>query len=267
MSGIDQREMGEYPVSPGTSKAVQGLQANSSTVKADWLINVRTVLRNIISSVPTEYQHDLHPIDVSKAFERELVIIQELVRDHVPTINVRFYYPTYQGFVRMYKNALHKTPSNENQIAYAKLEQKVYEASIPRFPNIEKVDCKLPYITNNAYITTHFPADLLTKSGIGELTLVESHTGTFKRKSLWSSKLTGNDRPEVASLPFNRLTIQVFGDCSIQFKSSPLKMKRMLLDMAASSKWNTLTPDERVRFSVNQLRDPFAKRFFLDMLN
>lgn len=270
MGVLDQRVMGDFPVSFSTAEAAKALAPLELEQKADWLVNLRTLFRNMVDSVPTEDQGALNHHDCAYVLMQDVTALIEYVERNLPKINIRIYYPTYASMLRVYPHAAHKVIKSDLQKRYAKLERDTMERILGRMQEMKcfvKTDCKLPAITNAAYITTHYPADLLTKNGFGELLLVESRTGAIKSRKDWSSKLTGSDRPEVANMPFNKMTLQTFGDQSTQFASSPHKMKNMLLELASKSKWNTLTPDERVLFGLSTLKDPFARRFFRDMFH
>ncbi|WP_197904439.1 hypothetical protein [Salmonella enterica] len=263
MSNMYARTLGDYPLSVGTSATLSAVQQQPET-PMDWLFNLRTLARNFVESFEDVEQHKLPLSMITGDFQNELLQLRQLVNELVPHIRLRIYAPTYASIKRVYPHAIHKEPHTEKQKGLATLYRGLM-ASVDRLPNIESMDCKLPAITKTSYITTHYVSDLLARTGFGELILVESHTGTLKRKHQWSTKLTGGDRPEVANLPFTKMTLGTFGDQAVQFNSGPVKIKRMLLDLAKQGQWNPLTTEDRTRFGVNQLRDPFAKRFLLDM--
>lgn len=270
MGLLDQRVMGDFPVSFSTAEAAKALAPLKLEQKADWLVNLRTLFRNMVDSISTEDQAKLNHHECAFVLLQDIGALIEYAEQNLPKINLRIYYPTYSSMLRVYPHAAHKVIKSDIQKRYAKLEKDTIERVLSRMHEMkcfEKTDCKLPAITNDGFITTHYPADLLTRNGFGELTLVESRTGALKTRKDWSTKITGGDRPEIQNLPFNKMTLQVFGDQSTQFASSPHKMKQMVLELASKSKWNTLTPDERVLFGISTLKDPFARRFLRDMFH
>src|SRR5690606_9561418 len=79
-------------------------------------------------------------------------------------------------------------------------------------------------------LLTHIPVDLLSADRFSKLVLLESHTGAIKPHLSWYTKLTNGK--ELFRMPFNRFTLQVFGDNGVHFAPMPMKMKQAVKDIS-----------------------------------
>lgn len=259
------RVQGEYALSPATAAPVVTLARTVFHQRADWLVNLRTLVRNYVESFEETEYYNLSANSIAYGLVDEVNNLRAVLAEVAPSVTLRIYYPNYRGIKHKYPYAIHREATTEKAKAKEKQVAELIRITQGKFV-VEPTDCNLPMITSNAIVTTHYPADLLAKRGHGTLDLLESYTGTLKDKSKWSSKLTGSDRAEVAALPFNKLTVQLFGDQSSQFKSAPKKMKEEILELAKKKDWSTLSSDEYIGVCLNSLFDPIAKKLFRDML-
>lgn len=108
-------------------------------------------------------------------------------------------------------------------------------------------------------IMTHMPVDLINYSSFKELDLLESHTGIIKSWGQFSTKL--NIKKDM-QIPFNRFTLQAFGDKN-QISPLHINLRKNLYDIAEKYRWNRTTTLDRCRFSIQEsgLMSHYKKTF------
>ena len=111
---------------------------------------------------------------------------------------------------------------------------------------------------------THVAYDLLSYNKFNTLHLLESHTGKCKDISLWWTKLSNSK--DLMRIPFNILTLQIFGDSQI-FLPFPIETRKQILQLAEDKKWTNVTTKERIRLSLDTLKDVFAAVVLKKILN
>ena len=111
---------------------------------------------------------------------------------------------------------------------------------------------------------THHVVDLVTTSSMARLFLLESYTGVVKDFTQWYTKLTGGDK--LHYIPFNALTLQVFGDNSVNFKSSSHGIKELVKKIALEAKWTSATSISRVRNTIGNIAQGADKAGLLMMM-
>jgi hypothetical protein len=179
-----------------------------------------------------------------------------------------FYFCDFSDFSRQFPNAKLKTRKTAKQeIAHA-LEIDVFKAfykpkALPTDLTLNYYDTIFKDRGEKVALLTHLPVDLLWRAQFKELTLLESHTGALKKRAAWYSKLTGGS--QMTRIPFNRLTLQVFGE-NLYFSAMLPGIRNRVLEMAEKDQWTSVTTDERIRASIQKLYDPREKTFFLDLL-
>jgi hypothetical protein len=62
------------------------------------------------------------------------------------------------------------------------------------------------------------------------------------------------------------MTLQVFGDGPVFFSPMPIKIRKALLEVAEDYKWTAVTTKDKMIYGIKQMRDHFARDFFLDLL-
>ncbi len=244
---IVKREVGPLGTSIGTDEAVAALISESGKMVADTMyINVRTVYRNYYSSLKDD-NYKITALDIIT----EMDVLRKVLA--VAIKKVVFYLSTYKSKDTCFKNGAFKVISRDDKDAYSKFEHElnvldeIYTDSNPI--ELERFDVKIDGKNTNAYIMTHLPIDLMSSHTFKNLWLFESHTGKVLGKTAWGKKLTGKD---MSNMPFNSLTLQLFGDKSKHFKSYPIAVKRAVLDVAAKGKWNPVTTKDKIRSDMKK---------------
>ena len=102
-------------------------------------------------------------------------------------------------------------------------------------------------------LLSNYPIDLINFKSALQLALVESHTGVIKKRQHWHTKLlNGRDLPHI---PFDRMTIQMFGDTGNLFAPYPKAHREKLLALATQYQWTSLTTKARILQCAELARD------------
>jgi hypothetical protein len=226
------------------------------------LINVRTIYRNLVGSLPDHLKDNCLPGDLATVMVQELATIRGSVP---PQTKVIFYLPSYKGVRSKFPLATVREPRTPKQINYYKVKEttlKLIEKEAKEL-GITVCDMAPPKAEGRCLIITHYPVDLLAKAQYIELILVESHTGVFKRANEWNTKLNTDD---FYLLPFNELTLQVFGDSNGLFRPMDRKIKKAVLDIAKQYLWNSMTTRDKISYSLSSLRDRYTGEYLKKLL-
>lgn len=248
------RELGEIiPISIPTALAVESFLSptearNMEFSKYDLWINAKTLFRNLYSTI--ENPEGCTVDDLLADLLEEHTILTTILDSHMETLKGKYYFYSnhHRSLVtrKLYKTALLKEPSTEKQKKYAAIEVEVVNAFVELLA--EKVyvdDVALKGQDRRGVVITHQPFDLLSRYKFSDLVLLESHTGTFKRPVEWNTKLTGGSKN--LRIPFNALTLQVFGDNSTMFKTYPTVVKRLIHGLSEERKWSGATTIDKIK--------------------
>jgi len=277
-NAVAKRDKGEAPLSIGTSLALESLggfgefPSNSPPIhKHDELwVNLRTIFRNCYNAIDRDYRSDLQDADMIDAVLDDMrVLVSTIELKSLGKMPVIFYISSFKGFETMFPKAKWKTLSTKKQQVEHALEEATLKALLsenyrPHDMDIREYNVKITDRGGVAAMLTHYPIDLLWHRKFTKLTLLESHTGSLKPRAEWYTKLTGGKRYN--RIPFNRLTIQVFGDGNGLFASMSAAFKNRILEVAEQDRWTPVTTDDKVRYSINKIYDPREKVFFLELL-
>lgn len=252
-SPIDLRTKGDIPISIGTAIALEclfGINRERETPKGQLdpymyydhvSINMCTLMRNIISSMKPEDIQNTTERRFRETLVNEMNIIEQACLEHGNgRITCSFYYNSYKHLKKFLKDANLKTKFTTKQLIQHELENRIPLQINPR---------EFPYDFTNLEITrgkrknlllTHYPVDLLLfKNDVCDL--LESHTGRIKKKNEFNSKLKfANDET-----PFNKYTIQIFGDKSGQIVPMDSKTRAAVLEFFKKSNMSKLIDDKR----------------------
>lgn len=273
---VDAREKGEnIPVSIGTAQALESLcglgdfQRPEPPVKGydEVWVNLRTLFRNCYNALDKEAREVLGASEFLMGIQEDWLIIQGALRQATHgKIKTVLYYCSMEGFEREFPHARYKELTTDNQ----RREQRKEDATLKLFfegvaeDEVRTFDVRFTGQHGKVAIITHYPSDLLWRRSFSKLDLVESHTGTIKPRSDWHTKLTGGRK--LSHIPFNRLTLQVFGDGNVLFASMIPSIKKEIGELATSDNWHSLTTPDKIRHSLNKIYDPRVKEFFRSLL-
>ena len=127
----------------------------------------------------------------------------------------------------------------------------------------KKFDLEFDRDNRTVLILTNYAIDLLQRYKFTSLSLLESHTGAVKPPAMWYTKL--NNGKELTTIPFDRMTIQMFGDGSNLFSPFPIKIRRTMLTISEKNKWTPMTTKAYILDSVKKERDPTLEALILNL--
>lgn len=269
---VSGREKGEnIPLSIGTAQAMEALsglgdfdakEAPILKYTQVW-VNLRTLFRNFFNALGIEARATLSPDALLVGLQEDLLIIQSCVSQASRhQTSVVFYHCSFEHLEREFPNARYKTLSTQKQ----KEEQQKEDDTLALFlaqdhdATIECYDVKITGTHPKVVMLTHYPVDLLWYRQFDGLDLVESHTGKIKARPSWHTKLTGGKN--LSHLPFNRMTIQLYGDGNVLFASMIKSVKDEITKLAKENRWHSLTTNEKVRHDISKIYDPRVKQFY-----
>ena len=259
-------------VSISTALALEALVARVdnkpqpiSACKELW-INLRTLIRNIKGAYEAEAAKNLTYTAIHQDLVSEVNYIDGLIQQHTKgQCKVIFYCCSLASLPRKFPTAQLKVPKTPLQQANHAAENAAISMSIPMLGNVNfrPFDVDITGSNPTSFILTHMAVDLLSSKNFERLALVESHTGVIKPPSMWYTKLTnGNEMP---TMPFNRFTLQVFGDRGICFNPLPIKLKTPIIEMAKQYNWTPATTKDKILFGIKALGDPMGISFFTSL--
>ena len=228
-------------VSVGTALALEPIlfDGNKDKIKNIW-INLRTLSRNFIDS--WDDYTSLDKVALGEMFWLEVIKLDGILR--VNDIKVSFY--VTQGSEKLQqlcKLAAVRLPKTEKQKGEYYIQENLlsYGSNNAFMEKVLKFNFRLMGAQGkDVYLITHNPFDLLSDYEFGNLYLLESYTGKVKTRVDWSTKLLNKE------MPFNILTLQVFGDKS-QFYSNKSLYKKEMIRLLKENKWNKLTHISKIK--------------------
>ncbi len=274
---IDGREKGQFPVSIGTSLAIEGAAgiyperpeepAPILKYKEVWF-NVRTVIRNLIEAIPTDYRESLTVDALFHAFIEDMMIIESaILRVSTGMTRSVFYLTNYSHMQRKFPKALLRIPNTPKQLLHKQLEEGLLKKLAEEGVSVDYRVYGQLYIEGNhpeSLIVTHLPVDLLARYQFKKLDLLESHTWVVKPYPQWNTKLTGGN--ELPHIPFCNLSLQLFGDKGNHFSSMPSKIKKTVLEVAEKDNWSSVTTKERMMMSFSRHLHPMDRALLMALL-
>jgi hypothetical protein len=269
-----ERVTGAYPISIATSLAIEGAlgvhperptgKDELSGHQALW-INVKTVFRNFHNSMNKEDIPKCRPQEWAEELLREMEMIKQVISEVTRgSLEVIYYLPDYAGLEKEYPKAVPRLDTTPLQIEYTKrmrivlgelLKLKAIEIKLYKF-FIKDTD------NRNVLMLTHVAIDLFTKT-IRNKKLLESHTGAVKPRTLWYTKY--HNGSTLMQIPFRLDMVQVFGDNEL-FRPQNPKIRQEVLQLAEKYHWSQVTTTDKIRYSINQLRDHALRHMLLDIL-
>lgn len=206
-------------------------------------LNLRTLIRNFLGCIDKDHREKVFPVLVAEGIVHEVKEIIRALETYAPeNLKLQIYLCTYEDIEKQFKHATFKETSTQKQVDEKQLEKDVIENVLKMINNVKVYKTNIKGKFGKTLMLTHHSIDLLSADSFMDLKLLESHTGAIKGKSEWKTKLTG---AKDISIPFNRLTLQAFGDSSGIFKPVSSAIKKVLINMSIYYKWHPLTKEEK----------------------
>ena len=276
LAGIDAREKGGFPISIGTSLAIEsacGVFPDRPvdpppvlSVKEVW-VNLRTLIRNLFGALPSDVREHVMPGDLVPAMLEDMSVIESTIsKASTGLTRVVFYCCDYSTMPRIFPKAMLKVPKTEKQHVQKVLEDNTVKLLLTHSPphDLRLFRLEIAGQFPHSFIITHLPVDLLARYSFSKLELLESHTGAIKPYPQWHTKLTGGK--DLNNIPFNRFSLQVFGDNGHQFTPLLPSIRKEVLRLAEQDNWSAITTDEKIRVSLRKIQDPVARTLLLALL-
>lgn len=255
-----EREVGKFPVSMGTSLAIEGFlgvhpnqtkpPVDVKTVKEIW-INLRTLARNLWSAVKTERLNVVNPAQAVMVLMQEVQTLPIVLQQAGSRVKIQYYISSMDQMKWTFPKAIFKQSKTPKQMAYEvyeryvaiELSKQMVEEGIPVL-EIKKLP---PKTDGTVAILTHYPSELFWKDQFARLLLLESNTGKLKPWNMWYTKLNGikEDTP----LPFDKFTLQVFGD-GVIIEPQARGIKAQLKTLAEERRWSPITKQDKMYYDI-----------------
>lgn len=222
-------------------------------------INFRTLFRNITGAMDASENKNITARELAYAVMEEYAIIKGVLEDHGFPTQVFLYACTYRSIPKQYRMGIIKEGMTTLQAAYARLENDAIEAVYQELG--QQNDMLLSFDTSiiahpkRTVLLSHFPVDLLNITAVQDLALIESHTGKLKRRNQWNTKLKEGNM-DISRIPFDRMTIQMFGDKGNLFLAQPKVYRAKLVELSILYQWTPLTTKERIKQCVELAKEP-----------
>lgn len=285
---VQERELGEFPISYNSSVAIMlladknkespSLEAAKTKPEELW-INIGTLFRNLENAIDPNIVEKLTTDILVRTLVEEVRLTVNYLRDiYQDKLKVVLYQSTYEFLHSKFPMSIIKKPSTQKQLIYDRLLTKTLKLIQPEITELIKSDfsiAEVPYVDyhvlrnlpNSEYKTlwvlTHHAVDLLGFKRAKEVKLLESSTARLRGKYEWNAKLTGKNLDKI---PFNKLTLQIFGDRSNNFNSMGMKYKKILFALADEYKWNPTITEVKMKYNISAMKDTFSSKILLMML-
>ena len=279
---LNGRTVGYFPLSIGTSKAIEGAvgfttneegivnltNENNLVNYKQLLVNIFTLLRNAYGAYPREEVGTMDYVVIADEVLLEMERIVEIVREYSPSTEVIFYQADYPTILKKLPEAFQRFPNTAKQKQTASayesmLKYILKESQIPIKDLLRptEVNKNLPSL-----LLTHLAIDLIKFRTFQKKDLLESHTGKIKHPNEWYTKYyNGNNLP---ILPFNGFLLLVFGD-NDQLRPTPRKLREAVLEIASKYRWTAVTTEEKVKLNIDFIKDNVIKedlKYFFHLL-
>jgi hypothetical protein len=264
---VEAREKGQtVPVSIGTALAIEagcGVYPDRPEHPAPFVfvqqvwINLRTLVRNLYACLDKDVKDTALPDDLWQAGLEEMQIIETAVAQATGNrTKVVFYVSDYKRPEQLFPGAIIKKAITPKQIFQLTVEEDTLKLMLQNNQQNHMVHFYEFMIEGNhpaSLIITHMPVDLLARFRFERLELLESHTGAIKKPAQWNTKLTNGK--ELTNIPFNRMTLQLFGDNGNLFSPLSITIRREVVRLAGIDQWTAVTSMEKVRATISGKMD------------
>lgn len=257
---LQSRPMSGFPISIGTSLALETLfqpitdvydETREVPQKVDpstydiYLINVSTLTRNLIHSVPWRDISTIKKSDVLDALLEEIDFLTGFF--NAANLSVKFYWNSYSYALKSYDSKKIRIPTTAQQLAVQQL-MDYCTTPIRKQGDVLTFGKDISYErTAKCLLMTHVPWDLLSWGNFHKLDLLESHTGTVKSRKDWNTKYFPIKGKDFSILPFMEYLLTTLGD-HVMFVPSPLKDRVELYEVLLKKKVHPLMSELSMGF-------------------
>lgn len=248
---LQERPQSGFPLSIGTSLALETVfeptqdvfdqtrqipDKPDPSIYSDYLVNVSTLLRNIVTSIPYQDIRKCSKLDVYSVLMEEVDYMRTLFS--MEDKHLHFYTHTYAYPNQTYPDKLRKATTEQQLFLFSLIEYCVKRFNKEESPITFSKDVSLSP-TSSTLILTHVPWDLLSHGRFRRLDLLESHTGVIKTRKSWNTKYFKLKDKDMSFLPFMEYLLTTFG-CNTMFKPSAMQERINLYENLLKKKVHPL---------------------------
>lgn len=258
--------VGDMGMSIPTDEAIRQLELKD-TEKVDYLyVNLDTLIRNAMGSTDTSSMTTLKQVEAQVI--KDIFLITEHMQE-VHEVPILVYYCDYQNElprVKGFSGSEFKLPRTEKQIHKDNFHKTVV-SNLLKLKDLEPLIVrheaplrpgKVVLLNNSIIVLTHVMVDLVDYHYFDTIRLLESRTGALKHTSRLYGKVNSpDDKKEF--IPFNSITLQVYGDNSGLFQPIDIRLRRQFTQLAVDKKFNPNTTVDRINFCLKEQQDPALK--------
>ena len=273
-----QRVLGDNNLSIPTDIVIEEIYIKGKVHAPFLYVNIRTLIRNLLGSVEGELPSGRAVFDELQDEIAQLISLVEVSTQG--NTHVKFYYQTYSSLHRSLPNCILKPIRTGKQQYLADITTSVLVefskqyidgdptttmAALPEL-DIHRYDCAIKGDKiESAFILTHTAICLLSDKSFGKLGLIESHTGKLKYIRDWNTKLDPSRK--YPRIPFNVMTLQVFGDRNILIAPMKKIVKDALYEVATNGNWTSVTTKDKVVSDLKKLNDKYLSVTLIKMFS
>lgn len=248
---LQQRPQSGFPISIATGLALETIfeptqqvfddtrivpNKPDPTLYTDYLFNVSTLARNIITSVSFKDLETCTVKDVVTTLVEEMDYLKTLFQ--MQDKQLHFYINSYAYVHQTYPTKLRKATTDQQVFSYKLVEECIKHVKKANMAINFSKDIYLDK-TSTTLLLTHVPWDLLSYGRFRRLDLLESHTGVIKTRKDWNTKYFKVPDKDMSFLPFVEYFLTTFGD-NVMFKPSSIKDRLELYDTMLKKKVHPL---------------------------
>lgn len=214
------------------------------TLYTDYLFNVSTLARNIITSVKYAELRTCSVKDVITTLVEEMDYLKTLFQ--MQEKHLHFYVNSYAFVQQTYPEKLRKATTEQQTFSYHLVEECVKHIKKREMALAFSKDIYLER-TSTTLLLSHVPWDLLSHGRFRRLDLLESHTGVIKTRKDWNTKYFKVPDKDMSFLPFMEYLLSTFGD-NVMFKPALTKERLELYESMLKKKVHPLMSEAALMF-------------------
>lgn len=273
---LQDRYTSSYPVSIGTSLALESLLGTTSTVYdpqrpiplrvnlsqyPGCFINMLTLFRNLVQSFDKNVFLKTPLDDLVLALSSEISVIETLFQvEGYNTTQPLFYSCSYNSLLKIDN----RIKIREDRTEWQKFFKTTYLKALDKLlkqHDIIITDTVLPKKVPKALILTHVPYDLLNYKQFSKLDLLESNTGKLKPRTQWNTKYFPIVGSDTSHLPFHKALLLILGD-KVLIHPSPMALRRVIIDVSVQGQWTVATTIDKIKLDIEMyVKDHYVRDF------
>jgi len=228
-------------------------------------INVLTLYRNFISCIEGDADSKLRMFksvskikELIKLFEEDtLIFVNACVTNN---IKVTIYELDYSKIYKTFSN--YKQAGEFKGVRYYKAttQDAASKAIKNAMTGIYKVYGTALKHEKKMFITTHIGIDLLPLTKYDDVTLVESHTGEFKDRLMFYTKLKKLGKNDMSVIPFNEAMYRIFGD-NENIKAENISTRKFIYEVGKTLNWYQGLTSNEVLHGITRKDSSLGNRF------